>query len=355
MRSGPSRQIRRIVKVIKILFVCHGNICRSPIAEFYMKDIVNKRGMDNRFFIDSAAVTSEEIIGGVGNPVYPPARKILADHGISCEGKRARLATKEDYDKFDLILVMDKGNERKMERIAGGDPEGKILLLMSICGEDREVADPWFTGDFQAAWDDVTEGCKTLLDLLTFPGELVLASGSPRRLELLEQVGISCIVDPSDGEEWSQESSPAAYVEELSREKVLDVADRHPDSWLLGSDTVVALDGEIMGKPGSADEAFEMLSKLSGRTHHVYTGVTLVRTSRGTVLYHKTFSTSTEVTFYDLSDEMIEDYILTGEPFDKAGAYGIQGRGAVLVKEIRGDYNTVVGLPVAEVYHQLTE
>lgn len=339
--------------MIKILFVCHGNICRSPMAEFFMKKLVEKRGLSGHLYAESAAVSTEEIPGGVGNPVYPPARRILADHGISCEGKRARMATKEDYDKFDLILVMDKGNERKMERIAGGDPEGKIHLLMSICGEEREVADPWYTGDFQATWDDVTEGCNALLDLLTFPGELVLASGSPRRLELLEQVGISCIVDPSDGEEWSQETSPAAYVEELSREKVLDVAGRHSDSWLLGADTVVALDGEIMGKPGSADEAFEMLRKLSGRTHHVYTGVTLVRTSRGRLLYHRTFSACTEVTFYDLSDDMIEDYILTGEPFDKAGAYGIQGRGAVLVKEIRGDYNTVVGLPVAVVYRAL--
>ena len=350
MRSGPSRQIRRIVKVIKILFVCHGNICRSPIAEFYMKDIVKKSGMDNRFFIDSAAVTSEEILGGVGNPVYPPARKILADHGISCEGKRARLATKEDYDKFDLILVMDKGNERKMERIAGGDPEGKIHLLMSICGEDREVADPWFTGDFQATWDDVTEGCKTLLDLLTFPGELVLASGSPRRLELLEQVGISCIVDPSDGEEWSQESSPAAYVEELSREKVLDVADRHPDSWLLGSDTVVALDGEIMGKPGSADEAFEMLSKLSGRTHHVYTGVTLLIAGEPR---RRCFCEGTKVFVRDISDTAVEEYIRTQEPYDKAGGYAIQGAFGKYIDHIDGDFENVVGLPCRRMLQEL--
>lgn len=339
--------------MIKILFVCHGNICRSPMAEFFMKELVEKRDLSGHLYAESAAVSTEEIPGGVGNPVYPPARRELQKHGISCDGKRARLMTREDYQKFDILVGMDRSNISRMESIAGGDPENKIHRLLDISGECRDVADPWYTEDFSKTWEDISAGCTALADLLTFEGELVLAYGSPRRLELLEQVGISCIVDPSDGEEWSRETSPAAYVEELSREKVLDVAERHGDSWLLGSDTVVALDGEIMGKPGSADEAFEMLRKLSGRTHHVYTGVTLVRTSRGTVLYHKTFSTSTEVTFYDLSDDMIEDYILTGEPFDKAGAYGIQGRGAVLVKEIRGDYNTVVGLPVAVVYRAL--
>lgn len=339
--------------MIKILFVCHGNICRSPMAEFFMKDLAEKRGLSGRFHVESAAVSTEEIPGGVGNPVYPPAREELQRHGISCDGKRARLMTREDYDRFDILIGMDGGNVNRMEAIAGGDPKNKIHRLLDVSGDCRDVADPWYTGDFQTTWNDISAGCTALADLLTFEGELVLASASPRRRELLHQVGIRTVVDPSDGDEWSQEKDPGRYVVELARCKVLDVADRHGDQWVLGSDTVVTLDGKILGKPADEEDAIKMLRELSGRTHKVFTGVSILRMDRGRVLYEKTFSQSTDVTFYELSDELIDRYVSSGEPFDKAGAYGIQGRGAVLVKEIRGDYNTVVGLPVAEVYHEL--
>lgn len=339
--------------MIKILFVCHGNICRSPMAEFFMKDLAENRGLSGRFHVESAAVSTEEIPGGVGNPVYPPAREELQRHGISCDGKRARLMTREDYDRFNILIGMDGGNVNRMEAIAGGDPKNKIHRLLDVSGDCRDMADPWYTGDFQTTWNDISAGCTALADLLTFDGELVLASASPRRRELLHHVGIRTVVDPSDGEEWSQESDPGRYVEELARCKVFDVADRHGDQWVLGSDTVVTLDGNIMGKPADEEEAVRMLRELSGRTHKVFTGVSILRMDRGRVLYEKTFSRSTDVTFYKLSDELIDRYVSSGEPFDKAGAYGIQGRGAVLVKEIRGDYNTVVGLPLAEVYRAL--
>ena len=149
--------------MIKILFVCHGNICRSPMAEFVMKDLVRKAGLESRFEIASAATSSEEI----GNPVYPPARRMLASHGIDCSGKTARRMTRADYDRFDLLIGMDYANIRNMERLCSGDPEGKIKLLLDYAGRHDEVADPWYTGDFQATWDDVTEGCASLLARLT--------------------------------------------------------------------------------------------------------------------------------------------------------------------------------------------
>ena len=144
--------------MIKILFVCHGNICRSPMAEFVMKDMVKKAGRAGEFVIASAATSREEI----GNPVYPPARRKLAEHGIGCAGHAARQLTREDYAKWDLLIGMDRANIRNMERICGGDPEGKIRLLMDYAGSG-EVADPWYTGDFQATWDDVNAGCSALL------------------------------------------------------------------------------------------------------------------------------------------------------------------------------------------------
>ena len=149
--------------MIKILFVCHGNICRSPMAEFVMKDLVRKAGLESLFEIASAATSSEEI----GNPVYPPARRMLASHGIDCSGKTARRMTRADYDRFDLLIGMDYANIRNMERLCSGDPEGKIKLLLDYAGRHDEVADPWYTGDFQATWDDVTEGCASLLARLT--------------------------------------------------------------------------------------------------------------------------------------------------------------------------------------------
>ena len=144
--------------MIKILFVCHGNICRSPMAEFVMKDMVKKAGRAGEFVIASAATSREEI----GNPVYPPARRKLAEHGIGCAGHAARQLIREDYAKWDLLIGMDRANIRNMERICGGDPEGKIRLLMDYAGSG-EVADPWYTGDFQATWDDVNAGCSALL------------------------------------------------------------------------------------------------------------------------------------------------------------------------------------------------
>ena len=143
----------------KILFVCHGNICRSPMAEFVMKDLVKKAGLEERFQIASAATSTEEI----GNPVYPPARRKLAEHGIDCAGKTARQLTKADYARYDLLIGMDRANIRNMNRICGGDPDGKIKLLLDYTDRPGDVADPWYTGDFDATWRDVLAGCGGLL------------------------------------------------------------------------------------------------------------------------------------------------------------------------------------------------
>ncbi len=142
----------------KILFVCHGNICRSPMAEFIMKDIVKKAGMDDQFHIESAATSTEEI----GNSVYPPARRKLAEHGISCEGKTARQMTRSDYDRFDLLVGMDEWNIRNMKRIAGGDPDRKIFKMLDFTSRHGDVADPWYTGNFDATWRDCLEGCEMI-------------------------------------------------------------------------------------------------------------------------------------------------------------------------------------------------
>ena len=149
--------------MIKILFICHGNICRSPMAEFVMKDLVEKAGLESEFYIESAATTTEEL----GNPVYPPARKKLAEHGISCAGKRARQMTRRDYGDFDYLICMDDENLRGMARILGGDPEGKVSRLLDHTSRPGDVADPWYTGDFEATWRDVSEGCEALLRKLT--------------------------------------------------------------------------------------------------------------------------------------------------------------------------------------------
>ena len=150
--------------MIKILFVCHGNICRSPMAEFVMKDLVRQAGLADCFQIESAATSREEL----GNPVYPPARAKLAEHGISCAGKQARQLKTQDYAAFDLLLGMDVANIVNMQRICGGDPERKIHVLLDYTGQHgREVADPWYTGDFEATWQDVLAGCQALLKSLT--------------------------------------------------------------------------------------------------------------------------------------------------------------------------------------------
>ena len=145
--------------MIKILFVCHGNICRSPMAEFVMKDMVRKAGLENQFHIASAATSGEEL----GNPVYPPARRKLAEHGIDCSGKTARRLRKSDYTQYDLLIGMDQANLRNMHRMCGGDPEGKLHLLLDFTNRPGNVADPWYTGDFEATWRDVEQGCQGLL------------------------------------------------------------------------------------------------------------------------------------------------------------------------------------------------
>ena len=147
----------------KILFICHGNIRRSPMAEFVMKDLVKKAGLSPQFYIDSAATSREEI----GNPVYPPARRKLAEHGVPCGGHAAQQLTGGDYAEYDLLIGMDQANLRNMRRICGGDPEGKLHLLLEYTGRPGDVADPWYTGDFEATWRDVLAGCRGLLSALT--------------------------------------------------------------------------------------------------------------------------------------------------------------------------------------------
>ena len=149
--------------MIKVLFICHGNICRSPMAEFVMKWLVERAGLSGRFEIASAATSTEEL----GNPVYPPARRKLAEHGISCAGKTARQLQAADYGRYDRLIGMDGANLRNMRRICGGDPEGKMHLLLDYAQRPgQEVADPWYTGDFEATWRDVLAGCQGLLDAL---------------------------------------------------------------------------------------------------------------------------------------------------------------------------------------------
>ena len=146
----------------KILFVCHGNICRSPMAEFVMKDIVAKAGKSDEFIIASCATSTEEI----GNPVHYGTKRKLAEVGISCDKKRAVQLTKSDYDRYDYLIGMDEWNIRNIKRITGGNPERKIFKMMSFSGSSRDVADPWYTGDFEATWKDVTEGCQGLLEYI---------------------------------------------------------------------------------------------------------------------------------------------------------------------------------------------
>ncbi len=184
---------------------------------------------------------------------------------------------------------------------------------------------------------------------------LVLASQSPRRRELLSQVGIAFRVAPSTVEERITKTAPDEVVRELSFQKAEDVASREPEgTWVLGADTVVSLDGEILGKPADQEEAGEMLRRLSGRSHSVYTGVTLYKREAERI-WSECFSEETRVTFYPMTEEEIRRYVATGDPLDKAGAYGIQGPAAAFIRCIDGDYNNVVGLPVAAVYQRWKE
>ncbi|MBQ5944570.1 MAG: low molecular weight phosphotyrosine protein phosphatase [Bacteroidales bacterium] len=143
-----------------ILFTCHGNICRSPMAEFIFKALVKARGLEDRYHVESAAVSAEEL----GNPIYPPARRCLSQHGVWFDqGKRARQITAADYGRFDRIICMDSSNLRLIRRIIPEDREGKIHLLMSYSGTGRDVADPWYTGDFETTFQDILEGCEAML------------------------------------------------------------------------------------------------------------------------------------------------------------------------------------------------
>ena len=147
---------------IKILFICHGNICRSPMAEYVMKDMVEKAGLAQHFEIASAATSTEAL----GEAVYPPARRKLAEHHIGCAGHCARQLRREDYDRWDWLVGMDGANRRNITRICGGDPEGKISLLLDHTGHSRPIADPWYTGNFDETYDDVLAGCQGLLEYL---------------------------------------------------------------------------------------------------------------------------------------------------------------------------------------------
>ena len=146
----------------KILFVCHGNICRSPMAEYVFAELARRAGREDEFAVASAATSREEI----GNDMYPPAKACLRSHGIPFSRRHARQVTRADYDDYDLLIIMEDYNRRNLRRILPDDPEGKVRTLMSFTGQDRDVADPWYTDDFETAYDDILRGCTALLDAL---------------------------------------------------------------------------------------------------------------------------------------------------------------------------------------------
>lgn len=152
--------------MVRIMFVCHGNICRSPMAEFILKDMVKKKGIENEFFIASSATSTEEIWGGRGNPVYPPAKAELKKHGISCDGKTAVQLKKDDYEKYDLFICMDSMNYRNILRIFGSDKDEKVRKLMTFTSRGGEVADPWYSRDFSTTYRDIYDGCTGILEEL---------------------------------------------------------------------------------------------------------------------------------------------------------------------------------------------
>lgn len=153
--------------MIKVMFVCHGNICRSPMAEFIFKDMVKKQGLAREFMIASSATSTEEIWNGTGNPVYPPAKRELERHGLSCNGKRAVQLKPDDYEKYDYFIGMDNANLRNMKRIFGGDPKNKISRIMDYTDRRTDVADPWYSGRFDTAYRDIYDGCAGLLNNLS--------------------------------------------------------------------------------------------------------------------------------------------------------------------------------------------
>lgn len=154
--------------MVSVLMVCHGNICRSPMAEFVLKDMVEKRHIESNFFIASAATSTEEI----GNEVHRGTRKKLAEHGIGCEGKRAVQVTASDYEKYDYLIVMDQRNLTNLERIVGRDRQHKVYKLLSFLNEDSDIADPWYTGDFELTYQDVYRGCEAFLEHLRTTGQI---------------------------------------------------------------------------------------------------------------------------------------------------------------------------------------
>ncbi len=153
-------------KIRKILFICHGNICRSPMAEFILKALVEARGVADRYHIESAAVSDEE----TGNPIYPPAKRCLTQHGVRFDaGKTARKVTAADYSRFDRLICMDSSNLHLLRNIIPSDPEGKVHLMMSYTGRSRDVADPWYTGDFERTFQDILSACESMLDFSPLP------------------------------------------------------------------------------------------------------------------------------------------------------------------------------------------
>lgn len=158
--------------MIKILFVCHGNICRSPMAEFIFKDLLRRRGLADRFTVASAATSSEEIWNGIGNPVYPPARAELQKHGIACEGKRAVQLVKADYDRYDYLIGMDDMNIRNIERMTGHRAGDRIRKLLSFAGSAADISDPWYSGRFDVTYRDIVKGCEALLATLEREGKI---------------------------------------------------------------------------------------------------------------------------------------------------------------------------------------
>ena len=184
--------------------------------------------------------------------------------------------------------------------------------------------------------------------------KIILASASPRRREIMELVGLPFEIDTDDVDETIEhEAKPSEYVKELSLRKALAVSKRHSSDIVIGADTIVSCDGSILGKPKDTDDAYRMLKMLSGRTHSVYTGVTIIYPDSMAGIKRDTFHVKTDVRMYDNDDDLLQGYSECGEPLDKAGAYAIQGKGAILVEAINGDYYNVMGLPVAELYRRL--